>query len=78
MLIASISPIDGQKLGEVPSASLEDCREACETAQAAYVAWRAIPAPRRGELVRLWGQELRARKQELADMVTLEAGKTRS
>jgi aldehyde dehydrogenase (NAD+) len=78
MLIASISPIDGQKLGEAPSASPEDCREACEIAQAAYVAWRAIPAPRRGELVRLWGQELRARKQELADMVTLEAGKTRS
>jgi len=78
MLIASISPIDGQKLGEVPSASPEDCHEACEAAHAAYVAWRAIPAPRRGELVRLWGQELRARKQELADMVTLEAGKTRS
>ena len=78
MLIASLSPIDGQKLGEVPAASLDECTAAGDIAQAAFLVWRNLPAPRRGELVRLWGEELRLRKQELADMVTLEAGKTRS
>jgi aldehyde dehydrogenase (NAD+) len=51
---------------------------ALERAQAAFLAWRSVPAPRRGELVRLWGEELRAAKGELGLLVTLEAGKTLS
>ena len=48
---------------------------AIETAHEAYLAWRSVPAPRRGELVRLLGEELRAAKADLARLVTLEAGK---
>ena len=45
---------------------------------AAFAAWRRVPAPRRGELVRLFGEELRAAKADLAMLVTLEAGKITS
>jgi aldehyde dehydrogenase (NAD+) len=48
---------------------------ACERAHAAFLQWRTVPAPRRGELVRLLGEELRAAKQPLARLVTLECGK---
>ncbi len=41
----------------------------------AFQAWRDVPAPRRGELVRLFGEELRANKEALGRLVTLEAGK---
>ena len=47
----------------------------CERAQEAFLQWRTVPAPRRGELVRLLGEELRAAKEPLARLVTLEAGK---
>ena len=46
-----------------------------EAAHAAFLAWRKVPAPRRGELVRLLGEELRAAKADLGRLVTLEAGK---
>ena len=46
-----------------------------ELAQSAFLAWREVPAPRRGELVRLFGEELRASKEALGALVTLEAGK---
>src|SRR3546814_5269635 len=44
-------------------------------AQAAFLAWRNVPAPRRGELIRLLGDELRANKQALGRVVSIEAGK---
>src|SRR5262249_54413881 len=44
-------------------------------AEAAFHAWRFVPAPRRGELIRLFGEELRAAKAELGELVTLETGK---
>jgi aldehyde dehydrogenase (NAD+) len=74
-LLASISPIDGQRIGSVAEASAADVTAACERAQQAFLQWRIIPAPRRGELVRLIGEELRAAKDPLARLVTLEAGK---
>ncbi|MHA4858165.1 aldehyde dehydrogenase family protein, partial [Enterococcus faecium] len=49
--------------------------EAVRRAEAAFAAWKDVPAPRRGELVRLLGEELRAHKTELGRLVTLEAGK---
>jgi aldehyde dehydrogenase (NAD+) len=49
--------------------------QAIAAAQVAFAAWRAVPAPRRGELVRLLGDELRAAKQDLGRLVTLETGK---
>ncbi|WP_309602705.1 aldehyde dehydrogenase family protein [Sphingomonas sp.] len=71
----SVSPIDGSVIGSVVEASVADVDAACAAAQAAFLAWRTVPAPRRGELVRLLGEELRAAKEPLARLVTLEAGK---
>ena len=69
------SPIDGSSLGHVAVQSAQDMDQAAERAGAAFDAWRRLPAPRRGELVRLLGEELRAAKVDLAMLVTLEAGK---
>jgi aldehyde dehydrogenase (NAD+) len=73
--LVSHSPIDGQEIGSVNEAAPGDVAAACERAQAAFLQWRSVPAPRRGELVRLLGEELRAAKEPLARLVTLEAGK---
>jgi aldehyde dehydrogenase (NAD+) len=73
--LASHSPIDGQPIGSVGEATPDEVTTACERAHKAFLTWRAIPAPRRGELVRLIGEELRAAKEPLARLVTLEAGK---
>jgi len=73
--LQSRSPIDGEVIGKVVEASPADVAAACERAQQAFLKWRSVPAPRRGELVRLIGEELRAAKEPLARLVTLEAGK---
>jgi aldehyde dehydrogenase (NAD+) len=73
--LQSHSPIDGQLIGSVAEASVADVTAACDRAYEAFLAWRSVPAPRRGELVRLIGEELRAAKEPLARLVTLEAGK---
>jgi aldehyde dehydrogenase (NAD+) len=70
--LVSFSPIDGSEIGHVQCGNPES---ACAAAEAAFQKWRSVPAPRRGELVRLLGEELRAAKADLAAMVTLEAGK---
>jgi len=72
------SPIDGAALGAVHEASAEDMRTAVARAHAAFLQWRNVPAPKRGELVRLFGEELRAHKADLARLVSLEAGKVTS
>ena len=69
------SPVTGETMAEVHDASAAATGKAVETAHEAYLAWRSVPAPRRGELVRLLGEELRAAKADLARLVTLEAGK---
>ena len=70
--LVSYSPIDGAEIGRV---AVGDPGTACERAASAFLEWRSVPAPRRGELVRLLGDELRAAKEPLARLVTLEAGK---
>ncbi|HEY6049406.1 MAG TPA: aldehyde dehydrogenase family protein [Sphingomicrobium sp.] len=70
--LVSFSPIDGQQIGRV---TVGDPDAACERAAAAFAKWRSVPAPRRGELVRLLGEQLREAKPVLAKMITLEAGK---
>ena len=72
------SPITGEAIAHVHDAAPDECRRVIATAHEAFLAWRAVPAPRRGELVRLLGEELRAAKTELGRLVTLEAGKTLS
>ncbi|MGA0545972.1 aldehyde dehydrogenase family protein [Brevundimonas sp. VNH65] len=69
------SPIDGTSAGTVAEVGREAADTAARRAAAAFSAWRRLPAPRRGELVRLLGEELRAAKDDLARLVTLEAGK---
>jgi aldehyde dehydrogenase (NAD+) len=73
--IAVHSPIDGELVGRVASDSPADVDAALANAQAAYETWREVPAPRRGELVRLFGNKLRERKHALGRMITLETGK---
>ena len=73
--IAVHSPIDGELIGRVASDSAADVDAALANAQAAYETWREVPAPRRGELVRLFGNKLRERKHALGRMITLETGK---
>jgi aldehyde dehydrogenase (NAD+) len=72
------SSVTGEVIGHVREASAKDVAAAVERAHEAFLAWRNVPAPRRGELVRLFGEELRAAKPELAKLVTLEAGKIAS
>jgi len=69
------SPITGDITASVPEADGAQMHAAIGRAQAAFEAWRQVPAPRRGELVRLFGQVLRQHKATLAALVTLEAGK---
>ncbi len=73
--LACHSPIDGAELGRVPVDGRAEVETAIGRATVAFDAWRRVPAPRRGELVRLLGEELRAAKDDLAALVTLEAGK---
>ena len=69
------SPIDGAEIGRVRSDTARDVEAKIGAAVAAFQAWREVPAPRRGELIRLFGEELRANKDMLGRLVTLEAGK---
>ncbi|TAK47873.1 MAG: aldehyde dehydrogenase family protein [Xanthobacteraceae bacterium] len=69
------SPLTGAVIACVADASPGDVAEAIKRAHDAFIRWRVIPAPRRGELVRLLGEELRAAKAALGRLVTIEAGK---
>lgn len=70
------SPITGEIIAQVHDRSAEEADAVIEAAHQAFLAWRKVPAPRRGELVRLLGEELRDAKADLGMLVTLEAGKT--
>lgn len=72
---AVFSPLTGEQIAAVQDADSERVQSHIEDAHTAFEAWRAVPAPRRGELVRLLGEELRAAKQDLGKLVTIEAGK---
>jgi aldehyde dehydrogenase (NAD+) len=69
------TPIDGTLLAQLRDTSIEEARAAIAAAHEAFLAWRMMPAPKRGELVRLFGEELRANKEELGRLVTIENGK---
>jgi aldehyde dehydrogenase (NAD+) len=69
------SPITGERVATVRLTSADDARAAIGRAAAAFAAWRTVPAPRRGEFVRCLGAELRAAKDDLAMLVTIETGK---
>jgi aldehyde dehydrogenase (NAD+) len=69
------SPIDGAEIGRVAFDTPSAIDAKVAAGANAFRAWRDVPAPRRGELVRLLGEELRANKEALGRLVTLEAGK---
>ncbi|MBA4805661.1 MAG: aldehyde dehydrogenase family protein [Brevundimonas sp.] len=69
------SPVDGSVAGRLSETPAEALDGVVARAAAAFEVWRRAPAPRRGELIRLFGEELRAAKPDLARLVTLEAGK---
>ena len=76
--LAARSPITGETIATLRETTPTEAEAAIGRAQAAYLAWRRVPAPRRGEFVRLLGEELRAAKTDLGLLVTLEAGKVTS
>ncbi|SER48962.1 aldehyde dehydrogenase (NAD+) [Faunimonas pinastri] len=69
------SPITGEVIASVPETTADEARATIGRAHEAFLKWRAVPAPRRGELVRLLGEELRTAKADLGRLVTIEAGK---
>jgi aldehyde dehydrogenase (NAD+) len=72
------SPLTGEIIGRLQEATERDVSAAIDEAHAAFLLWANVPAPRRGEFVRLLGEELRKSKDDLALLVTLEAGKIAS
>jgi aldehyde dehydrogenase (NAD+) len=76
--MASFSPISGEEIARLRRTSTADATNAIDAAHEAFKTWRLVPAPRRGELVRLLGEELRAAKQDLGRLVSIEAGKIAS
>ena len=71
------SPIDGGRLATVRKVTEEEYDAIVDKAHAAFLVWRKVPAPRRGDLVRQLGNKLREKKAELGALVTLEMGKIR-
>jgi aldehyde dehydrogenase (NAD+) len=76
--MASYSPVSGEEIGKLKTVSATDTNKAIDAAHDAFKAWRLVPAPKRGELVRLLGEELRASKADLGRLVSIEAGKITS
>lgn len=73
--LAVRSPVTGEKIAALKQISPADAGKAIDAAHEAFKAWRLVPAPRRGELVRLLGEELRAHKEDLGRLVSIEVGK---
>ena len=76
--LESRSPIDGALLGQLAPSTTAEIDAAIERAQQAFEQWRDVPAPRRGEFVRVIGEVAREHKDALAEIITLENGKITS
>jgi len=74
--IEVISPVDGRLLASVYRCSEKDYRQCSASAEETFRAWRCVPGPKRGEIVRQIGEALRAIKTELGTLITLETGKS--
>ena len=73
--LVSHNPTTGQPLGRVLQATADDYDAVVRAAEETFVTWRMVPAPKRGEIVRQLGEELRKHKDALGRLVSLEAGK---
>lgn len=76
-LIESINPSNGQVIATVYTGTREDYEHIIKTAQEAHLAWREVPAPKRGEVLRAIGDELRKHKDALGSLVSAEMGKSK-
>lgn len=74
--ISSYSPVDGTLIGTVKSSTKEDYEKVMSAATSAFKSWRNIPAPKRGEIVRQFGEKLRKHKVALGKLVSYEMGKS--
>lgn len=75
-ILESFSPVDGRKIAVVKSTGKEDYNKVIACAQNAFKEWRLVPAPKRGEIIRQMGMELRHKKTELGTLVSYEMGKS--
>ena len=73
-IIESHSPVDGKLIGKVKTTTQEDYEKAIASAQEAFKVWRTTPAPKRGEIVRQFGDKLRHYKADLGKLVSYEMG----
>ncbi|MDA0972192.1 MAG: aldehyde dehydrogenase family protein [Bacteroidetes bacterium] len=74
--ITSYSPVDGSAIATVSTSTLADFNKVLKSSQSAFLTWRNMPAPKRGEIVRQYGEKLRKYKQPLGELVTYEMGKS--
>ena len=74
--ISSHSPVDGKHIGDVSETSLSHYHQVVDAAKAAHIIWRDVPAPKRGEAVRIFGNKLREQKEALSMLVSYEMGKS--
>ncbi|MEM6965831.1 MAG: aldehyde dehydrogenase family protein [Bacteroidota bacterium] len=74
--IDSYSPVDGAYIGSVSMTTEAEYERVVKTAQRAFVIWRQMPAPKRGEIVRQYGEALRKYKEPLGKLVSYEMGKS--
>ena len=74
--IISISPVDGQKIGSIESTNKDQYEEVLKSSLKAFSSWRMMPAPKRGEVVRQFGEALREKKEALGALVSYEMGKS--
>ena len=75
-IIHSYSPVDGKLIGSVSVTTEEEYEKIIQTASQAFKHWRSVPAPKRGEIVRQYGEKLRKYKQPLGELVSYEMGKS--
>jgi len=75
-LLESYSPVDGKLIAKVKTATKEDYQKVVKTAAEAFKYWRTVPAPKRGEIVRQFGDKLRSKKADLGKLVSYEMGKS--
>lgn len=74
--IDSYSPVDGALIGSVSMTTHQDYEKVITQAQKAFLEWQEVPAPKRGEIVRQYGEELRKNKEALGQLVSYEMGKS--
>ncbi|CZH29340.1 TPA: aldehyde dehydrogenase family protein [Legionella pneumophila subsp. pneumophila] len=75
--LESFNPSTGNKLAEIATCTIDDYEQVMQRAEQAAQAWRKVPAPKRGEIIRQIGQALRENKDSLGSLVSLEMGKSK-